>query len=151
MTRISLISSKLLSSDPAVCGSFRYHFSLLSTCVEVNEIGAKHRGEYVNCIIFLIYIYFLFWQWYLLPLVIFSLRLLQENRYWFVILFQVDLLGDEVDALLRLLEKMYIALDHYSPILQHYPGVSSFSFKFLNASVWILMDTLCQKIDKKYG
>lgn len=39
-------------------------------------------------------------------------------------LFQVDLLGDEVDALLRLLEKIYIALDHYSPVLKHYPGVS---------------------------
>lgn len=38
--------------------------------------------------------------------------------------FQVDLLGDEVDALLRLLEKIYIALDHYSPVLKHYPGVS---------------------------
>ncbi|KAJ4702960.1 WPP domain-associated protein [Melia azedarach] len=36
---------------------------------------------------------------------------------------EVDLLGDEVDALLRLLEKIYIALDHYSPILQHYPGI----------------------------
>ncbi|XP_010923691.1 WPP domain-associated protein [Elaeis guineensis] len=36
---------------------------------------------------------------------------------------EVDLLGDEVDALLGLLGKIYIALDHYSPILQHYPGV----------------------------
>ncbi|KAI8524535.1 hypothetical protein RHMOL_Rhmol13G0156900 [Rhododendron molle] len=36
---------------------------------------------------------------------------------------EVDLLGDEVDALLSLLEKIYIALDHYSPIFQHYPGV----------------------------
>ncbi|XP_047178220.1 WPP domain-associated protein [Vigna umbellata] len=36
---------------------------------------------------------------------------------------EVDLLGDEVDTLLRLLEKIYIALDHYSPILQHYPGI----------------------------
>ncbi|CAH9076416.1 unnamed protein product [Cuscuta epithymum] len=36
---------------------------------------------------------------------------------------EVDLLGDEVDVLLGLLEKIYIALDHYSPILQHYPGV----------------------------
>ncbi|MQL96154.1 hypothetical protein Taro_028827 [Colocasia esculenta] len=36
---------------------------------------------------------------------------------------EVDLLGDEVDALLNILEKIYIALDHYSPILQHYPGV----------------------------
>ncbi|KAL1562559.1 WPP domain-associated protein-like [Salvia divinorum] len=36
---------------------------------------------------------------------------------------EVDLLGDEVDALLRLLEKIYIALDHYSPVLKHYPGV----------------------------
>ncbi|KAI3890642.1 hypothetical protein MKW92_014168 [Papaver armeniacum] len=36
---------------------------------------------------------------------------------------EVDLLGDEVDALLGVLEKIYIALDHYSPVLQHYPGV----------------------------
>lgn len=36
---------------------------------------------------------------------------------------QVDLLGDEVDVLLHLLEKIYIALEHYSPVLQHYPGV----------------------------
>ncbi|XP_072995856.1 WPP domain-associated protein-like isoform X1 [Typha latifolia] len=36
---------------------------------------------------------------------------------------EVDLLGNEVDALLQLLEKVYIALDHYSPVLQHYPGV----------------------------
>ncbi|KAG8385063.1 hypothetical protein BUALT_Bualt03G0002600 [Buddleja alternifolia] len=36
---------------------------------------------------------------------------------------EVDLLGDEVDTLLRLLEKIYIALDHYSPILKHYPGI----------------------------
>ncbi|KAK4770954.1 hypothetical protein SAY87_031486 [Trapa incisa] len=36
---------------------------------------------------------------------------------------EVDLLGDEVDNLLRLLEKIYIALDHYSPVLKHYPGV----------------------------
>ncbi|KAF3625958.1 WPP domain-associated protein [Capsicum annuum] len=36
---------------------------------------------------------------------------------------QVDLLGDEVDTLLSLLEKIYIALDHYSPVLQHYPGI----------------------------
>ncbi|KAF2317896.1 hypothetical protein GH714_041216 [Hevea brasiliensis] len=40
---------------------------------------------------------------------------------------EVDLLGDEVDTLLSLLEKIYIALDHYSPILQHYPGVRYFS------------------------
>nr|CAD1841500.1 unnamed protein product [Ananas comosus var. bracteatus] len=36
---------------------------------------------------------------------------------------EVDLLGDEVDSLLSLLGKIYIALDHYSPVLQHYPGV----------------------------
>lgn len=40
---------------------------------------------------------------------------------------QVDLLGDEVETLLDLLEKIYIALDHYSPILKHYPGVSTIS------------------------
>jgi len=37
--------------------------------------------------------------------------------------FQVDLLGDKVENLQRLLEKIYIALDHYSLILKHYPGV----------------------------
>ncbi|KAI4370937.1 hypothetical protein MLD38_019228 [Melastoma candidum] len=36
---------------------------------------------------------------------------------------EVDLLGDQVDSLLGLLEKVYIALDHYSPILKHYPGI----------------------------
>ncbi|KAF9673166.1 hypothetical protein SADUNF_Sadunf11G0120300 [Salix dunnii] len=36
---------------------------------------------------------------------------------------EVDLLGDEVENLLSLLEKIYIALDHYSPILKHYPGM----------------------------
>ncbi|KAK1260717.1 hypothetical protein QJS04_geneDACA002438 [Acorus gramineus] len=36
---------------------------------------------------------------------------------------EVDLLGDEVDALINLLEKIYIALDHYSPVLQHYFGI----------------------------
>ncbi|KAL7102592.1 hypothetical protein ACP275_08G129200 [Erythranthe tilingii] len=36
---------------------------------------------------------------------------------------EVDLLGDEVDTLSRLLEKIYIGLDHYSPVLKHYPGI----------------------------
>ncbi|KAG7034769.1 WPP domain-associated protein [Cucurbita argyrosperma subsp. argyrosperma] len=36
---------------------------------------------------------------------------------------EVDLLGDEVAALLRLLGKMHIELDRYSPILKHYPGI----------------------------
>ncbi|PIA39817.1 hypothetical protein AQUCO_02600346v1 [Aquilegia coerulea] len=36
---------------------------------------------------------------------------------------EVDLLGDEVDTLLSLLEKIYIALYHYSPVLEHYPGI----------------------------
>ncbi|XP_068654866.1 WPP domain-associated protein-like [Aristolochia californica] len=36
---------------------------------------------------------------------------------------EVDLLGDEVDGLLSLLEKIYVGLDHYSPVLQHYPGI----------------------------
>ncbi|KAL8171731.1 hypothetical protein V2J09_023535, partial [Rumex salicifolius] len=36
---------------------------------------------------------------------------------------EVDLLGDEVETLLGLLEKIYIALDHYELVLQHYPGV----------------------------
>jgi hypothetical protein len=36
----------------------------------------------------------------------------------------VDLLGDEVEALTDLLAKIYTALDHYSPVLRHYTGVS---------------------------
>ncbi|GER26057.1 myosin heavy chain-related family protein [Striga asiatica] len=36
---------------------------------------------------------------------------------------EVDVLGDEVDALLKLLNKIFIALDHYSPVLKHYPGI----------------------------
>ncbi|KAK1663526.1 hypothetical protein QYE76_051685 [Lolium multiflorum] len=36
---------------------------------------------------------------------------------------EVDLLGDEVETLTDLLAKIYIALDHYSPVLQHYTGV----------------------------
>ncbi|KAL8507364.1 hypothetical protein ACS0TY_018059 [Phlomoides rotata] len=36
---------------------------------------------------------------------------------------EVDLLGDEVDALLKLLGNIYTALDHYSPVLKHYPGI----------------------------
>ncbi|ONH99072.1 hypothetical protein PRUPE_6G009100 [Prunus persica] len=36
---------------------------------------------------------------------------------------EVDLLGQEVDTLSSLVEKIYMALDHYSPILQHYAGI----------------------------
>jgi hypothetical protein len=36
---------------------------------------------------------------------------------------EVDLLGDEVDSVLSLLGKVYIVLNHYAPILQHYPGI----------------------------
>ncbi|XP_043712155.1 uncharacterized protein LOC122660956 [Telopea speciosissima] len=36
---------------------------------------------------------------------------------------EVDLLGDEVDTLLSLLEKIYITVNHYSPVLQHCFGV----------------------------
>lgn len=66
----------------------------------------------------------------------------------FIFEFQVDLLGDEVDALLSLLEKIYIALDHYSPILQHYPGVRFFSpsngcIPFMFWLVLGLEDLLC--------
>ena len=37
---------------------------------------------------------------------------------------EVDVLGDEVETLLKVLGKIYIALDHYSPVLKHYPGVT---------------------------
>ncbi|KQJ85833.1 WPP domain-associated protein [Brachypodium distachyon] len=37
---------------------------------------------------------------------------------------EVDILGDEVDTLLSVLGKIYIALDRYSPVLKHYPGVT---------------------------
>ncbi|KAF7842458.1 WPP domain-associated protein [Senna tora] len=48
---------------------------------------------------------------------------------------EVDLLGDEVDSLLSLLEKIYIALDHYSPILRHYPGEVFFGPNFRKAKI----------------
>ncbi|KAJ6752518.1 hypothetical protein OIU85_002890 [Salix viminalis] len=37
---------------------------------------------------------------------------------------EVDLLGDKVESLQILLEKIYMALDHYSPILKYYPGIT---------------------------
>ncbi|KAI4299700.1 hypothetical protein L6164_033134 [Bauhinia variegata] len=37
---------------------------------------------------------------------------------------EVDLLADEVNTLLSFLEEIYKKLDHYSPILQHYPGIT---------------------------
>lgn len=36
---------------------------------------------------------------------------------------EVDMLGDEVETLCGLLKTIYIALDHYSHVLRHYPGV----------------------------
>ncbi|KAK1369089.1 hypothetical protein POM88_035181 [Heracleum sosnowskyi] len=36
---------------------------------------------------------------------------------------EVDLLGNELEELLSLLAKIYIAVDHYTPVLQHYPGI----------------------------
>ncbi|XP_072986483.1 uncharacterized protein [Typha latifolia] len=36
---------------------------------------------------------------------------------------EVDLLGDQVDILLGLIKKTYVALDHYSPVLQRYFGM----------------------------
>jgi hypothetical protein len=46
-------------------------------------------------------------------------------------------LGDEVNALLSLLEKIYIELDHYSPILQNYPGVSFLLFLLFLTFRWL--------------
>ncbi|KAI6706030.1 hypothetical protein NL676_008992 [Syzygium grande] len=49
---------------------------------------------------------------------------------------EVDLLGDQVDTLSNLMEKIYIGLDHYSPILQHYPGCkTSAALKMLKVLV----------------
>ncbi|KAK6796370.1 hypothetical protein RDI58_004071 [Solanum bulbocastanum] len=48
---------------------------------------------------------------------------------------EVDLLGDEVDTLMRLLEKIYIALDHYLPVLQHYPGIIEI-LKLIRKELW---------------
>ncbi|EPS66486.1 hypothetical protein M569_08292 [Genlisea aurea] len=36
---------------------------------------------------------------------------------------EVDLLGDQVDVLSCLLEKIYIGLKHYAPVLVHYSGI----------------------------
>ncbi|KAJ3670012.1 hypothetical protein LUZ60_010336 [Juncus effusus] len=48
---------------------------------------------------------------------------------------EVNMLGKEIDGLLMLLEKIYVTLSHYSPVLQQHPGVIfffSFPFSFLN-------------------
>ncbi|KAJ0980748.1 hypothetical protein J5N97_009003 [Dioscorea zingiberensis] len=52
---------------------------------------------------------------------------------------EVDLLGNEVDALLTVLEMIYIALDHYSNVLQYYPGVME------------ILDLLRRELKKRYS
>ncbi|KAG0616600.1 hypothetical protein M758_5G127400 [Ceratodon purpureus] len=37
---------------------------------------------------------------------------------------EVDVLGDEVDSLVALLEKVHVVMDQYAPVLLHYPGVA---------------------------
>ena len=46
-----------------------------------------------------------------------------------IVQIQVDILGDEADALRGILGKIYMALDYYSPVLLHYPGVSVSKFQ----------------------
>uniref|UniRef100_A0A3Q7EW54 Uncharacterized protein n=1 Tax=Solanum lycopersicum TaxID=4081 RepID=A0A3Q7EW54_SOLLC len=58
-----------------------------------------------------------------------------SRPFIFLLNIQVDLLGDEVDTLLRLLEKIYIALDHYLPVLQHYPGIIEI-LKLIRKELW---------------
>lgn len=36
----------------------------------------------------------------------------------------MDVLGDEVDSLVALLEKVHLVMEQYAPVLLHYPGVS---------------------------
>ncbi|KAF9588941.1 hypothetical protein IFM89_017620 [Coptis chinensis] len=73
---------------------------------------------------------------------------------------EVDLLGDKVNALLSLHEKIYIGLNHYSPILQHYPGVSEPSFipcfttfscykdlSFFRGNYFIVLDKFAQELN----
>jgi hypothetical protein len=55
---------------------------------------------------------------------------------------QVDILGDEVDALLSILGKIYIALDHYSPVLKHYPGVRQLIHKSPDNNLALFVDVL---------
>ena len=47
---------------------------------------------------------------------------------------QVDLLGDEVEALLGILEEVQIAFDIYAPVLHHYPKVTFVSAFILHNS-----------------
>ncbi|KAF5471935.1 hypothetical protein F2P56_008693 [Juglans regia] len=54
---------------------------------------------------------------------------------------EVDPLGDVVNALLSLLENINIALDHYSPILKHYPGVGCFSLS-IDYIIFMFLDVL---------
>jgi hypothetical protein len=57
-------------------------------------------------------------------------RCVKIISYFFFDVIQVDILGDEVDTLLSVLGKIYIALDHYSPVLKHYPGVRELLLQF---------------------
>jgi len=34
---------------------------------------------------------------------------------------EVDVLGGKVNALLSLVQKIYVTLEHYSPVFQHHP------------------------------
>ena len=47
---------------------------------------------------------------------------------------EVDLLGDEVEALLGILEEVQIAFDIYAPVLHHYPKVTFVSAFILHNS-----------------
>ncbi|KAJ0967636.1 hypothetical protein J5N97_024553 [Dioscorea zingiberensis] len=55
---------------------------------------------------------------------------------------EVDLLGDQVDLLVGLLEKLYVALDHYSPVLQNYFGIMDV--------ISLIRDALSGEIDRTF-
>lgn len=85
--------------------------------------SVPHKHSQIKYILF--EVYFSFYGYLMFTTGAFNpFRLMLSLVILCIFPFQVDLLGDEVDALLRLLEKIYIALDHYSPVLKHYPGVS---------------------------
>jgi len=47
------------------------------------------------------------------------------QHLWYNSVIQVVILGEKINAHLRLHQKIYLTLDRYSPTLQHHPGVST--------------------------
>lgn len=65
----------------------------------------------------------------------------------------MDVLGDEVDSLVALLEKVHVVMDQYAPVLLHYPGVSfnpTFLPAFQVSNHFLLCVSICNCLVKMF-